>query len=265
MLQSVVDQGFPEAILPLPLKTLAGATLLEKNGRLYELTRWMPGQADFNLHPTEARIHAVATTLAEFHRKCPPVSDSEVRGEQLAGFRQRQHLIHSLKTGMLSQIESRLSALPFRETAHTAIQCYKILEPGISRQLERLRYHNFRQQVCIRDIWHDHILFESDQISGLVDFGAMGIDNPATDLARLFGSLFQNCTPWWQLGTQAYQTIFELSAPELELIEVYDRSSTMLAGMNWLKWILVENRKFDSLVPIEKRISTMVTRMRDWV
>ena len=92
----------------------------------------------------------------------------------------------------------------------------------------------------------------------------MNFDHLGTDIARLFGSLFLNSSSDWEYGLAAYQSICELSDLELELIEVYDRSTTMLAGMNWLKWILIENRKFDSFMPIRKRIELLVRRMREW-
>ncbi len=44
-------------------------------------------------------------------------------------------------------------------------------------------------QPCIGDIWHDHILFLGDGVSGLVDFGGMRADTVAGDIARLLGSL----------------------------------------------------------------------------
>ena len=35
----------------------------------------------------------------------------------------------------------------------------------------------------------EHFLFKDDRLSGLVDFGAMGVDSVAGDLARLFGGV----------------------------------------------------------------------------
>lgn len=61
--------------------------------------------------------------------------------------------------------------------------------PWAIEQLKPLADVSFRLQPCIRDIWHDHVLFDGDRVTGLIDFGAMQIDTPATDIARLVGSL----------------------------------------------------------------------------
>ena len=44
-----------------------GATAVEHAGRLWEITSWMPGRADFHERPTVARLEAVMTALAELH------------------------------------------------------------------------------------------------------------------------------------------------------------------------------------------------------
>jgi hypothetical protein len=44
-------------------------------------------------------------------------------------------------------------------------------------------------QPCLCDSWHDHVLFESDAVTGLIDYGSAKIDHVAVDLARMLGSL----------------------------------------------------------------------------
>ena len=41
----------------------------------------------------------------------------------------------------------------------------------------------------LRDIWSDHVLFQGEQVSGIIDFGTVRMDEPAADLARMLGSL----------------------------------------------------------------------------
>ena len=44
-------------------------------------------------------------------------------------------------------------------------------------------------QPCLCDVWHDHVLFEGDTVTGVIDYGGAKIDHVAVDLARLLGSM----------------------------------------------------------------------------
>lgn len=265
VLNQIAGQGFPARILPLPYLSTTGSTLVYARECPYELSNWLPGSADYRENPNPGRIESAATTLARFHIAAKTLGKQQIPGDKLRGMIQRQKLICELNQGLAQKIESLLENLPFSELGRQVLTFYRSLEPVISLRLKQISTYNFDQQVCIRDIWHDHLFFEGNDVSGIVDFGAMDFDHFGTDISRLFGSLFQNETESWSAGFDAYRAINELSDLELELIEVYDRSNTMLAGMNWLKWILTENRKFDSYLPIIKRMELLVQRMRDWV
>ena len=53
-------------------------------------------------------------------------------------------------------------------------------------------------QPAIRDLWHDHLLFTGDQLTGLIDFDAMQMDSIALDLTRCLGSLVPGDTAKWR-------------------------------------------------------------------
>ena len=44
-----------------------------------------------------------------------------------------------------------------------------IVEPCLTQSLE----FRVAWQPCIRDIWHENVLFSGDEVSGLIDFGAL--------------------------------------------------------------------------------------------
>ena len=115
---------------------------------------------------------------------------------------------------------------------------------------------------CIRDIWHDHVLFHQDQVTGIVDFGALRVDHAAVDIARLLGSLVVDDRKSWRYGLAAYQQIRGLTPQELQLVEVADESNMLLSGMNWLRWIYVEGRQFTARPVILQRLEGILARMQ---
>jgi hypothetical protein len=61
--------------VPAVLPTRTGGTWVEHTGRLWELTSWMPGRADFHDDPTGPRRDAACTALAHLHAAwAPPAS-----------------------------------------------------------------------------------------------------------------------------------------------------------------------------------------------
>jgi homoserine kinase type II len=116
-------------------------------------------------------------------------------------------------------------------------------------------------QPVIRDIWYEHVLYEGDAVSGIIDFGAMRIDSVATDIARLLGSMVEDDQDGWQAGLNAYQSVRRLSADELELVRVFDSSTVLLSGLNWLQWVFAERRQFSNRRKVELRLEGFAARL----
>jgi homoserine kinase type II len=129
-------------------------------------------------------------------------------------------------------------------------------------------------QPCIRDIWHDHVLFTGSRVTGLIDFGAVAIDTPATDIARLLGSL-ADVTPLpfregpgegsnepnvWHEGLTAYSAIRPLSEKESLAVTALDAAGPILAGCNWIRWIYSDRREFENRGQIYERFRRIVSR-----
>ena len=57
--------------------------------------------------------------------------------------------------------------------------------PHVGELLGRVSRSVLDLQPCLRDARPDHFLFEGGRLSGIVDFGAMGVDCVAGDLSRL--------------------------------------------------------------------------------
>jgi Ser/Thr protein kinase RdoA (MazF antagonist) len=130
---------------------------------------------------------------------------------------------------------------------------------GVLEPLVRIA---FPLQPCLRDIWHDHVLFTGDEVTGIIDFGGIDIDTPAVDVARLLGSLVGSEPPGWETGIDAYSAIRPLSSDERRAVTALDKSGTVLAGCNWIRWIYVEKRRFQNRSQVVTRFTRLLERLR---
>ena len=128
---------------------------------------------------------------------------------------------------------------------------------------ELLPYRDQRLKLhpCLRDVWHDHVLFEGDTVTGLIDPSAARTETPATDLARLLGSLLGDDERRWQAAIAAYREIRPLSDIEAKLARVIDRSTALLSGMTWLERLFVQRQAYSSPVRILDRLKQIAGRM----
>lgn len=290
LLKSAAESPLQLCELPTPWVSKHGVPWTITDGQVTELQPWLRGRPTFWESPTDDKLIDACRTLAEFHKatesfdigevseanrektfnssRLPPTclpSKSFPQTGAPPGIDRRIQFIDELNSGLRNRI-GQLAARqnPLGQLATNLLQNFDRLHANLRFELSTVKERSFQLQYCIRDIWHDHLFFVGDKVSGIVDFGAVAKDNIAADLSRMLGSLIGNETSKWEIGLQEYSSIRELSEAEMQLISAYDRSTTMLAGMNWLKWILLEKRTFESLEPIEKRIQRLLNRLTNW-
>jgi Ser/Thr protein kinase RdoA (MazF antagonist) len=276
VLQCVAKSGGPP--VPVPIQIAAGGTILSAGGHLWELTPWLPGEADYFPLRKEQKLRAALAALAEFHlasAKYRPVG-----GESLAmnssiseGIHRRRQQIESLRAGELGKIVDAVDAndswpttidfdaTTLRKLAVDILRLYRQAEMPVLQMLIAAEPLKVRLQACIRDIWHAHVLFQDGQVSGLVDFGAMRIDTVACDISRLLGSMAQDDEHAWQAGLAAYEAVRPLTTAEREFIGIFDRGTTLLSGINWLQWIFVDRRTFDDMHAVAERLDEITRRL----
>lgn len=252
--------------LPVPVIGNDRETLVEHEGYLWQLEPWMPGHASYRVDPSSEKLVAAMQALARFHvalRKTP------CRQEPPPGILTRvsrlcQLFEGSLPTGQFLKIENAADGFKghagIRVAGARICKRFRELAPRIHELLNREKTVPVEIQTIIGDVWHDHVLFTDDRVTGIVDFGAMRMDTPAADVARLLGSLAGDQPNARKIGLEAYQNtvpwIFEPT-----LIELFDDSTTLLAGLNWLEWICVEGRDFGDLQPVTDRLNSIAGRM----
>ncbi len=119
-------------------------------------------------------------------------------------------------------------------------------------------------QFCLCDIWHDHVLFEDNTVTGFVDYGGVKIDHVAVDLARLLGSMVEDRADLRTAGLEAYQRIRPLSLQEEELVSVLDETGTLVGLITWLKWLYVDSKQFDVRAAAALRLKMLVKLVESW-
>jgi hypothetical protein len=164
------------------------------------------------------------------------------------GLQQRLALIDRLLAGEVRQIAAAVQrdTNTARKTRATRVlQAFSELAPRIRPDLAVAVTRQVDLQPCLRDIWHDHVLFSGDEATGLIDFGALRDECVVSDIVRLLGSLVRGDQAAWQFGLSAYQQVRPFDASEPSMIGVFHKTTVLLSGMNWLRWIYLEQRTFE--------------------
>lgn len=278
-LQAVVAQAAASGfhLLPTVTATRCGDGFCRHDGYLWELTNWLPGKADFWSDPRPDKLAAAATALAHFHgavESCPLVSGQasidapRSRKSPSPGIAERLAMVHRLRATALLELRTavRRNRDAMSILADRAEELLELVGPHLSalhHDLDAASRIAVPLQPCLRDIWHDHVLFEGDRVSGIIDVGSMRVDTVATDIARLLGSLCGNDRNGWTTGLGVYESVRPLTDSERALVGTFDRSQIMLAGVNWVEWVFVERRTFGDPAAVVERMEHILSRLRN--
>ncbi len=246
--------------VPTLFATSDGATALTHEGRFWELQEWLPGRADFHASPTSARLAAACRALASLHL---------CWGQAGASF------------GPLPGVQRRLDSarlgdrrLPAGWRGRVSPTCAALVEracplldahlPQMPLRLQRWAAATGPLQPCLCDVWHDHLLFEGDRLTGLIDYGAVKLDTVAVDLARMLGSLGGDDEPTWQAGLRAYREVRPLSQEDEDLARELDKTGVAIGLLNWVRWLAVEARPFEDEGAVYRRFGELLERVEGW-
>ena len=270
LLQHVATSGFH--LVPVPLTTRYGESYFVHEDHLWELTPWMPGQASFSQQPSLAKLSAAMVALAQFHQAAQAYSfqGSAARSAPSPGLRERLAMISSLQQGELQQL---WRATRTAESSDLRELAFELLE-GIGRSLDSVALTlqeivdvPLPLQWCLRDVRHDHVLFTGEEVTGLLDFGAVAVDSVACDLARLLGSIVNDQPESWHAGIAAYGEQRPLTVDEQRAIVGFDQGGLICSATNWVRWLFVEGRSFpqihalhDQLIWLRDRLRTLAAR-----
>lgn len=273
-LRHVAAQGL--RFVPAPIQTRAGQTCVELGGSFWELAPWLQGDP-LQTIPTPAQIQSALSRLAQFHLAvvdAPSNTADRLRpsGELTSGpsptaASRREWLAELLGAGpgsatTLLQAAEMSSWPELRQRMVEIREHFPSCAAAAWEQIQTAAETQVALQPVIRDVWRDNLLFTGDDLTGLVDYGAMRIDSVACDLSRILGSLAPDDPRLWQAGLNAYRALRPLNQSEVHLIYALDAAAVALTCLQWAKWLCLEGRQFADPGKVLSRIDFNLGRMR---
>jgi Ser/Thr protein kinase RdoA (MazF antagonist) len=229
-------------LVPAVVPTREGGSWVEHAGRVWDVTGWMPGAADFHRDPSDAKLVAACTALAVLHRCWAPAAPTLA---PCPGVQRRLALLNGFITvgppSLDPTYEEALGLL--RSHVPAAIDA---LRPWADRPVPVF--------PCLCDVWHDHVYFDGGRVTGFIDFGAMKTDHPAVDLARMLGDLVNGDPDRMRLGLNAYRAAGGPVAIDPRFVSTLDRTGVVCAVIFWLN-------RLDSAPADNPQIAGRVTRV----
>lgn len=255
----------------VPLPTRSGSTVHSDDGHFWQLEPWLPGSADFLTDPRPERLRAAMRVLAQWHLAAERYQPNAESAEWFASHSAQESPAVRDRLQVLDRIERRLLDMagaisgspgsPLQDMAQHLLRFITRGRAHVAAQLQAVREMRFRLHPCLRDVWHDHLLFTADTVTGIIDPSACRSDHVACDLSRLLGSLVADDRAQWDLALAEYQRFRPLTPGELQLVEALDQSGVLLSGWTWLEWIYSERRQFADVGAVQQRMNLILQRM----
>jgi hypothetical protein len=267
LLSSIHASGLTQ--IPKPIVNQSGESIIcDAQNCLWQLEPWMPGQASFLEDSNERRRRTAFQTLARWHQAASQFARTSqghfgFSEQTCEAIRIRHEMIKS-HVSWLGQIEAGLardSHERFQQLGNQIVNSFRRLHARIAADLYAARTLTVPTFPVIRDLWHDHLLFEADELTGLIDFGAVRPESAACDLSRLCGSLFADNQNEFTKAIDDYQSVRQLTLDELKLIKPLDHSGVLLSGMTWLERRYVKPQPIKNIDGVCDRLSKNVDRL----
>ncbi len=248
-------------IVPRLHPTRTGGTYVQRGEQFWEVSDWMPGRADFHLQPSDARLFAAMRALSAVHECLQPSPPREAPcpavGRIITAFRAWRELVAS---GWKPDFR-----LPYPYEIHDrGRRAWNMLLGGALIAEYSLLEWTTRDvpiQLCLCDVWHDHILYEGDEVTGVIDFGAAKLDCVAIDLARLLGSLIPDEPERMNRALAVWSALRPAPRAVLDLVPILDRAGIAVGLSNWVRWLYLDQRPFSDERQVARRMDALLRRV----
>jgi homoserine kinase type II len=138
------------------------------------------------------------------------------------------------------------------------------LAPHAANALHSWAGREFWLQPCARDLRAEHVLFDGDRVTGIIDFGATAVDSPAVDLARLLGDYPAEGEAFFGAGLAAYRRIRgEFDLPD-EFVRLLAQSGAVCSVLGWLTRLVIRREPAFDEASIHSRLAQLVGRLEQF-
>lgn len=264
--------------------TAAETTVVLSGGRLWELAEWMPGQP-LTLSASPAEIQAGAAAVARFHASAAELGVSDQPPPAVAARLRRLQQLGDLLPRALQPTRSVVDTEPvLAETLGRAGRLLGEQWPAaaerVTRGLAPWADAPIATQYVLRDIHREHLLFgggnpaslaagtgDRRNVTGLIDFDAVRIDTPASDLARwvsdfLVGRRDEAAEEVWRAAVAGFEQVRPFAIQHQRLARELVIATSWISLANWLVWLNVERRQFPAgPEAVAKRIEHLLELM----
>jgi len=243
--------------VPRVHRNTEGITVPIHAGRAWELMEWLPGSASYQEHPSRTKLTAAVTALARLHHEW-----KKGRTRILDDCPAVERRIQAWKRHMESPpLVPLLAGEGLAKRLQTQLNRWLIRVPDVLGKIPGgLRVH-----PCLRDIWHDHLLFTGEELTGLVDYAGMGEDSPSVDLGRMLGSLCEDDADAWEFALARYREVEVLTEDEARLARILDQTGVILALANWKTRFMEMAARNECIDPRRiNRVESLLARVERW-
>lgn len=249
-------------LLPCPVATREGPTWIKHDARHWEMLTWVHGEPLLESAPCRELLITSVKALARLHTVTAqfPISQLVKHGEILVGVGQgllyRENLALRWQKHDATKVDQLLEQKSFSPTLR---RIFQLQQAAVSQHFDKLQ-KLFQQTVqscdrlipVLRDVQPAHVIFNDKEVAGFIDVTAARVDSAMGDLARLLHRWRYAEPEWYADALAAYHTIRPLENDERVVLDAYDFSSRLLTGVQWLRWVVLEEREFANQVLVEQ-------------
>ena len=133
--------------------------------------------------------------------------------------------------------------------------------PTAAKELRPWEHRSFVLQPSVRDLRADHVFFDADRVSGIIDSGAMAADHPAVDLARLLGDYAGIDDGLFRVGMNAYRGTNHTFEPSDEFVQLLARTGAACSVLGWLVRLVLRREPVRDPRATAARLAALVARV----